>query len=69
MGHYVGSFASVNLVCRGGGQVDSMLAFYSDNPSQIPLEPTIFFYKIVFVKNNNKQKEAGAGPFLKKQNK
>ena len=56
-------------MCRGGGQVDSMLAFYSDNPSQIPLEPTIFFYKIVFVKNNNKQKEAGAGPFLKKQNK
>ena len=34
---------------------------------QIPLKPTVMSVKFVFVKNENKQKEAGVGPFLKLQ--
>ena len=44
----------------------SVLAFYSDDPSSIPAEVYNFFCKIVVEKNENKQKEAGIGPFLKK---
>ena len=47
----------------GGGQVDSMLAFYSDNTSFDPAEVYSFSVKFVFEKNKNKQKEAGVGPF------
>ena len=51
---------------RGGGQVVSVLAFYSDDPSSNPAEASSFSVKFVFGKNENKQKEAGLGPFLKK---
>ena len=49
----------------GGGLVVSVLAFYSDDPSLIPAEVYNFFCKIVAEKNENKQKEAVVGPFLK----
>ena len=39
---------------RGGGQVVTVLAFYSDDLSSNPTE-----------KNKNKQKGAGVGPFKK----
>ena len=52
---------------RGGGLVVSVLAFYSDEPSSIPAEVYIFFCKIVVEKNENKQKEAGVGPFFFKK--
>ena len=45
----------------------SVLAFYSDDPSSIPAEVYNFFCKIVVEKNENKQKEAGVGPFFKKK--
>ena len=50
----------------GGGQVVSMLAFYSNDPSSNPADAYSFSVKFVFEKNENKQKEAGVGPFLKK---
>ena len=51
---------------RGGGQVVSVLTFYSDDPSLNPAEAYSFFLlKCVLEKNENKQKEAGVGPFLK----
>ena len=40
---------------RGGGQVVSVLAFYSDDPSSNPAEANNFFRIIVFKKNENKQ--------------
>ena len=40
------------MVC---GQVDSILAFYCNDPS---LNPAVFSVKFVFEKNENKQKEA-----------
>ena len=45
-----------------GGQVVSVLAFYSDDPSMNPAD-TVFSVKFLFEKNKNKQKEAGVGPF------
>ena len=51
----------------GGGQVVSVLAFFSDDPSSNPAEAYSFFCKIVFEKSENKQKEAGFGPLLIKQ--
>ena len=33
---------------------------------RIPLKPTVFSVKFVVEKNENKQKEAGVGPFLKR---
>ena len=47
---------------RGGGQVVSMLTFYSDDPSLNPAEAYSFSSKIVFEKKENKQKDAGLGP-------
>ena len=47
---------------RGGGQVASLLAFYSDDHSW----SIHFSVKFVFEMNENKQKEAGDGPFFKK---
>ena len=48
------------ILGRGGGQMVSVLAFYSDDPSSNPAEAC----EIVFEKNRNKQKEAGVGPFF-----
>ena len=48
----------------GGGQVVSVIAFYSDDPGSTP---AVLSVKFVFEKNENKQKEAGVGPFLKKK--
>ena len=39
---------------RGGGQVVSVLAFYSDDPSSNPAEVYNFSVKIVIEKNENK---------------
>ena len=47
---------------RGGGQVVSVLAFYSDDPSSNPAETCSFSVKLVFEKNENKQREARVGP-------
>ena len=53
---------------RGGGQVVSVLAFYSDDLSSNPAEVYNFSNKIVIEKNENKQNEAGVGPFKKNMN-
>ena len=53
------------LTTHGGGLVVSMLAFYSDDPSSNPADAYIFFCKMLSEKNENKQKEAGVGPFFK----
>ena len=45
----------------------SMLPFYSDDPISIPADVYNFFCKMVVEKNENKQKEAGVGPFKKKE--
>ena len=52
---------------RGDGQVVSVIAFYSDNPSSNPTEAYSFSVQFVLEKNENKQKEAGVG-HLKKHN-
>ena len=45
---------------RGGGQVVSMLAFYSNDPSSNSADAYSFFYvKVVVEKNEHKQKESG----------
>ena len=41
----------------------SVLAFYSDIPSLNSADIYSFSVKFVFEKNENKQKEAGVGPF------
>ena len=46
-------------MCRGGGQVDSMLAFNSYDPISNPAKVYKFSVKRVFEMNKNKQKEAG----------
>ena len=43
----------------------SVLVFYSDNLSTNPADVYSFFFKFVFEKSKNKQKEAAIGPFLK----
>ena len=48
----------------GGGQVVSVLAFYSDNPSSNPADAYSFSVQIVFEKNENKQKRGRGGPFF-----
>ena len=53
---------------RGGGQVVSVLAFYSDDPSSNLAEANNFFRIIVCKKNENKQKR-GVGPLFKKKKK
>ena len=57
---------TISAVGRGGRQVVSMLAFYSIDLRLNPTEAYSFSVKFVFEKNENKQKEAGVGPFLKK---
>ena len=66
--------AAVGMEQRGswlrpsGGQVFSMLAFYSDDPSSNPAEAYIFFLKkLCLNRRKNKQKEAEVGPFFKKR--
>ena len=49
---------------RGGGQVVSVLTFYSDDLSSNPADAYSFSVKFVFETNENKQKEAGVGPFF-----
>ena len=51
---------------HGCGQVVSVLAFYSDDPSSNPAEAYSFSVNFVFEKNQNKQKEGGVGHFFKK---
>ena len=48
-----------------GGQVVNKLALKSDDPSSNPADAYSFSVKILFEKNENKQKEAGIGSFLK----
>ena len=48
---------------HGGGQVVSLVDFYYDDPSSNPAEVYNFSAKINVEKNENKQKEAGVGPF------
>ena len=50
---------------RGGGQVVSVIAFTPTIRVRILLTPTVFSVKFVFKMNENKQKEAGVGPFKK----
>ena len=42
----------------GGGQLVSVLAFYSDNPSSNPANAYSFFVKFVFEKNENRRRLA-----------
>ena len=48
---------------RGGSQVVSVLAFYSDDPSSNPAEVYSFSVQFVLEKNENKQREAVVGTF------
>ena len=52
---------------HGGGQVVSMLAFYSHNQSLNPADVYSFSVNCVFEKNKHKQKEAGYVSFFKKK--
>ena len=52
---------------RGGGQVVSMLAFSSDDPSLNPAKAFIFSVKFAFeMSEMKKKKEARVGPFKHK---
>ena len=42
------------------------LAFFTDDPSSNIADAYSFFFRILFKKNENKQKETDVGPFLKK---
>ena len=53
---------------RGGGQVVSVLAFYSDDPSSNPAEVYNFSVKLLLKRTKINKKEAGVGPFFKKKN-
>ena len=44
-----------------GGQVDIVLAYYSNDPSSNPAEAYSFFF--LFVKNENKQNRPGMAHF------
>ena len=48
----------------GGGQVVSVLAFYSDDPSSNPRWGLQFFCKIVIEKIKNKQKRGRGWPIF-----
>ena len=49
---------------RGGGQVVSVFAFYSDDPSSNPADVYSFSVKFVFEKNENKQKRGQGWPIF-----
>ena len=57
---------NLSILGRGGYQVISVLTFYSDDPSSNPAVIYSFYYVNCLKKDENKQKEAGNGPFLKK---
>ena len=48
----------------GGGQVVSVLAFYSDDPSSNPAEVYNFSVKLLLKRTKINGKEAGVGPFF-----
>ena len=56
----------VNLMGRGGGQVVTVHAFYSDNPSSNPADVYSFSVQYVFEKNENYQNQNGLAHFSKK---
>ena len=66
------SIVTCTYLGSGDGQVVSVFAFNSENPSSIPTEVWIFYSVVNFLfsklceKIENKQKEAGDGPFFKK---
>ena len=49
-------------VGRGGGQVDSVLTFYSDDTSSNPAEAYSFSVKLCLKGTKMNIKEAGVGP-------
>ena len=49
----------------GGGQVVSVLAFYSDDLSSNPAEVYNFSVKLLLKRTKINKKEAGVGPFFK----
>ena len=53
------------IMGRGGGQVVSVLAFYSDDPSSNPAEVYNFSVKLLLKRTKINKKEAGVGPFKK----
>ena len=59
-------FNNKNRGRRGGGQVVSMFAFYSDDPSSNLADAYNFFCNICVWKVKIKKKEAGMVHFLKK---
>ena len=50
----------------GGGQVVSVFAFHSDDPSSNPAEIYNFSVKLLLKRTSINKKESGVGPFLKK---
>ena len=55
------------MLGRGsGGQVVSVLAFYSDDPSSNPAEVYNFSVKLLLKRTKINKKEAVVGPFKKK---
>ena len=51
---------------RGGGQVVSMLALYSEDLSSNPAEVLDFSVELCLKRTKINKKEAGVGPFFKK---
>ena len=58
-------FWSLKEPGRDGGQVVSMLAFYSKNPNSNPADAYSFSVRFALEKSGNKQKEAVVCTFLK----
>ena len=50
----------------GGGQVVSVLAFYSNDPSSNPAQVSNFCVKLLLKRTKINNKEAGVGRFFKK---
>ena len=55
-------FIDSNIMGRGGGQVVSVLAFYSDDLSSNPAEACSFSGIFCLKRMNINKKEAGDGP-------
>ena len=51
----------------GGGQVVSVLAFYSDDPSSNPAEIYNFSVKLLLKRTKINKKEAEVGPFFRRK--
>ena len=63
----VGTVCSIKkLLGRGGGQVISELAFYSDDPSSNPIEVYSFSVILCLKRTKINEKETGVGPLFKK---